>query len=202
MHASALTKLGGLGALVGGVVWLLTLALAQFVSRDLDAILPIALLLMVNGVVGLQARHAGRMGALGGVGLGLSLIGATLLAFGSVGETVVTPRILGTSLAPFTIGGLAPGALLFGVGVTLSAHGALIADALPRLSPIALLVGAVGVATAGGLTLANQVVSGTTADVVPFEIVVPVVLWAVFGVAWIWIGSLLWSERLPPDIAR
>jgi hypothetical protein len=142
------------------------------------------------------------MGALGGVGLGLSLIGATLLAFGSVGETVVTPRILGTSLAPFTIGGLAPGALLFGVGVTLSAHGALIADALPRLSPIALLVGAVGVATAGGLTLANQVVSGTTADVVPFEIVVPVVLWAVFGVAWIWIGSLLWSERLPPDIAR
>ena len=92
--------------------------------------------------------------------------------------------------------------MLFGVGVTLSAHGALIADALPRLSPIALLVGAVGVATAGGLTLANQVVSGTTADVVPFEIVVPVVLWAVFGVAWIWIGSLLWSERLPPDIAR
>jgi hypothetical protein len=66
MHASALTKLGGLGALVGGVVWLLTLALAQFVSQDLDAILPIALLLMVIGVVGSHRVMLGGWGPSAG----------------------------------------------------------------------------------------------------------------------------------------
>jgi hypothetical protein len=202
MHTSRVTKLGGIGALIGGGIWLLTLLLTQVVSRDLEAILPIALVLLVLGVIGMQARHAGRMGALGAAGLGISLIGAALLAFGSVGDAVITPRILGTALAPVTVGGLAPGAFVFGVGVTLSALGAIIADVLPRLSPIALLVGALGVATAGGLTLANEFASGTSADILPFEIGVLVVLWAVFGLAWMWIGLLLWSERLPPDIVR
>jgi hypothetical protein len=202
MHASRVTKVGGVAAAVGGATWLLTLALAQFVSPDLGSILAIALSLIALGALALQVRHAGRMGAAGSAGLAMSLIGGSLLAFGSVGDAVVTLRVLGTTLAPFSVRGLAPGALLFGLGVILSAIGAIRADVLPRLSPIVLLVGAVGVAVVGGVALGEQLVGGRSTDIFPFEIGVPVILWAIFGAAWVWIGFLLWSERLPPDVIR
>jgi hypothetical protein len=202
MHASRFTRLGGLAALVGGILWLLTLVLAQVISPESDAILPGAALLLGLGSVAFQARHAGRMGPLGTAGFLTSLAGLLLLAFGSVGEAVIAARVAGIPLQPITLTGLGPGALLLGAGVTMSAIGALIADVLPRLSPLVLAVSSVGVFVAGGLTLVQRVLGGSTIDVLPFELVPLAVLWALFGAGWIWLGFLLWSEPTPPDVVR
>lgn len=202
MHASRFTRVGGLAALVGGILWLMTLALAQLISPESDVLLPGAVLPLAVGTVAFQARHRGRMGALGVTGLLLSLAGAALLAFGSVGEAVITTHVAGIALQPVTVGGLAPGALLLGAGAAISSIGAIIADVLPRLSPTVLAVGSVGVCVAGGLTLVQRMTGVSVGDVLPFELVPLAVLWALFGAGWIWLGFLLWSEPLPPDVIR
>jgi hypothetical protein len=65
---------------------------------------------------------------------------------------------------------------------------------MPRLSPIPLLLGAAGVAFAGGLALWRQLLEGSPADVFPLALGPVAALWALFGLGWLWLGYLLWSE--------
>jgi hypothetical protein len=197
MAPSRFTRVGGFGALLGGVLWLLTLVLTQFVAADPVLLMPATILFVVIGFVALQARHAGRSGMLGRAGYAIGLIGCVLMVLGSIAQADVALSILGMPLGPWRFHGVAPGAAAFGIGAVLSALSAIWVNVLPRLSPIPLLIGGVGLAAAGSLTVARQVLDGASTDVMPFEALPLLGLWAVFGAAWLWIGFLMMSERTP-----
>ena len=106
-------------------------------------------------------------------------------------------EIAGLADGPLFFAGLAPGALLLGAGAALTAISVITANVLPLLSPIPLLIGAVGVAAAGGIALGHQLLDGSTADIFPLPLGPLAMLWAIFGLGWLWLGYILWSERTP-----
>jgi len=197
MTGSTFTRIGGLGALLGGTTWVASFGAAQAISPDLKSIIVGPVLLMLLGLAALQARHATGSGKLGKAGFGLTLIGLVLLAYGSVGRAVLSGDLAGVAYGPLVFAGLAPGALVLGGGAIFTAVSVIGANVLPRLSPIPLLIGAVGVAAAGGVALAHQVLDGAATDVFPLQPAPLAVLWAVFGIGWLWLGYLLWTERTP-----
>ena len=117
-----------------------------------------------------------------------------MLAYGAVGRLAITGEIFGLPYGPMGFTGLAPGALVLGAGAFLTAISVIAANVMPRLSPIPLLIGAAGVAAAGGLTLARHLLNGAPADIFPLELGPLAALWALFGLGWLWLGYLLWSE--------
>jgi hypothetical protein len=197
MAPSRFTRVGGFGALLGGVLWLVTLVLIQFVASAPVVLMPATILFVVIGFVALQARHAGRSGMLGRAGYAIGLIGCVLIVLGSIAQVDVGLSVLGTSLGPWRFHGVAPGAVAFGMGAALSAMSAIWLNVLPRFSPIPLLIGGLGLAAAGSLTVARQVLDGVSTDVMPFEALPLLGLWAVFGAGWLWLGFLMMSERTP-----
>ncbi len=197
MAPSRFTRLGGLGALVGGVLWLVTMLLNQFVSAAPAVLMPATILFVVIGFVALQARHAGRSGLLGRAGYAIGLLGCVLIVLGSIAQADVALSILGVPFGPWRFHGMAPGAVAFGIGAALSALSAIWLNVLPRLSPVPLLIGGLGLATAGLVTVARQVLDGVSSDVMPFEALPLLGLWATFGVSWLWLGFLMMSERTP-----
>ena len=197
MAPSRFTRVGGFGALLGGVLWLLTLVLIQFVAAAPVMLMPATILFVVIGFMALQARHAGRSGMVGRAGYAIGLIGCVLIALGSIVQMDVGLSGLGTSLGPWRFHGVALGAVAFGIGATLSAMSAIWLNVLPRFSPIPLMIGGLGLAAAGSLTVARQVLDGVSADVMPFEALPLMALWAIFGAGWLWLGFLMMSERTP-----
>ncbi len=104
---------------------------------------------------------------------------------------------MGVTYGPFIYSGVAGGALVFGAGVALTAISTIVADVLPRLSPIPLLLGGLGVAITAAVALARRLLGGTSADIFPFDALPLALLWVVFGLGWLWLGYLLWSEGAP-----
>ncbi len=197
MRRSNLTRVGGFGALVGGTLWLLTVGMAQFAPPHFVGLLAVPTLFLVIGVAGLQHRRATRPGILTNLSLSLTLVGSLLLAYGSVGRIVFSGDIMGVTYGPFIYSGVAGGALVFGAGVALTAISTIVADVLPRLSPIPLLLGGLGVAITAAVALARRLLGGTSADIFPFDALPLALLWVVFGLGWLWLGYLLWSEGAP-----
>jgi hypothetical protein len=197
MAPSRFTRLGGLGALLGGVLWLATMILIQFVAAAPVFLMPATILFVVIGFVALQARHAGRSGLLGRAGYAIGLIGCVLIVLGSIGQADVALSVLGVPLGPWRFHGVAPGAVAFGIGAALSALSAIWLNVLPRLSPVPLLIGSLGLAAAGAVTVGHQVLDGVSSDVMPFQAIPLLGLWAVFGAGWLWLGFLMMSERTP-----
>jgi hypothetical protein len=197
MAPSRFTRLGGLGALLGGILWLATMLLIQFVGATPVVLMPATILFVVIGFIALQARHAGRSGLLGRSGYAIGLIGCVLIVLGSIAQADVALSILGVPLGPWRFHGLAPGAVAFGIGAVLSALSAIWLNVLPRLSPVPLLIGGLGLAAAGAATLARQVLDGNSSDVMPFEALPLLGLWAIFGAGLLWLGFLMMSERTP-----
>jgi hypothetical protein len=197
MAPSRFTRVGGFGALLGGVLWLLTLVLTQFVAAAPVMLMPATILFVVIGFVALQARHAGRSGMVGRAGYAIGLMGCVLIVLGSIAQMDLGLSVLGTSLGPWRFHGVAPGAVAFGIGATVSAMSAIWLNVLPRFSPIPLMIGGLGLAAAGSLTVARQVLDGVPADVMPFEALPLMALWAVFGAGWLWLGYLMISEHAP-----
>jgi len=195
MRPSRFTRLGGFGALVGGTLWVAALGAVQLLSADLTGVVAVPALLFMVALAALQVRHTGRWGTLGIIGFVIALFGSILLAYGSIGRVAMSGDLLGFAFGPMTFAGLAPGALVFGAGAALVAVSVIVANVLPRLSSIPLLVGAVGVAVAGGLALGQGFLGGSGA-VFPLSLAPLAGLWAVFGVGWLWLGYLLWSERI------
>jgi hypothetical protein len=193
---SRFTRLGGFGALVGGVLWVASFGVAQAISPDFKAILVGPVLLLLLGLAALQARHANGSGRIGKGGFALTLIGLVLLAYGSVGNATLSGTISGVTFGPMVFAGLAAGSLVLGAGAAMTAVSVIFANVLPRLSPVPLLIGATGVAVAGGLALGHQLVGGS-GDIFPLPVGPLAALWAVFGIGWLWLGYLLWAERTP-----
>jgi hypothetical protein len=196
MPGSRFTRIGGLGALVGGVLWVASFGVAQAISPDLKAVVVGPVLLLLLGLAALQARHATGSGRIGKAGFGLTLLGLVLLAYGSVGDAVVSGSVSGVQYGPIVFAGLAAGSLVLGAGAALTAVSVIFANVMPRLSPIPLLIGATGVAAAGGIALGHQIVGGS-GDIFPLPVGPLAALWAVFGLGWLWLGYLLWVERTP-----
>jgi hypothetical protein len=197
MAPSRFTRVGGFGALLGGLLWLLTMLLSQLVAAAPVVLMPATILFVVIGFVALQARHAGRSGILGRAGYAIGLVGCVLIVLGSIAQADLALSVLGMPLGPWRFHGVAPGAVAFGLGAALSALSAIWVNVLPRLSPVPLLIGGLGLAAAGSLTVARQVLEGGSSDVMPFEAIPLLVLWAVFGAGWLWLGFLMMSERVP-----
>jgi hypothetical protein len=195
MTRAKFTRLGGFVTLLGGTLWVVSFGIAQAVSPQLTGILAAPMILLLIGLIALNARHATDGGALGLIAFAVTLVGMVTLAYGSVGRLVVTGEIFGLPYGPVGFTGLAPGALILGAGAVLTAVSVIKANVMPRLSPIPLLIGSTGVAAAGGSALAQQLLNGTTADIFPLPMGPIAALWALFGLGWLWIGYLLWSER-------
>jgi hypothetical protein len=196
MPGSRFTRIGGFGALVGGTLWVASFGVAQAISPQFTFLVVGPVLLMLLGLAALQARHATGSGRLGKAGFAVTLIGLVLLAYGSVGDASVSGTLSGIHYGPIVFAGLATGSLVLGAGAALTALSVIVANVMPRLSPIPLLIGATGVAAAGGLALGHQIVDGH-GDVFPLPIGPLAALWAVFGLGWLWLGYLLWVERTP-----
>lgn len=195
MARSRLVRLGGLASLVGGMLWIVALGGAQLRPTQLAGLVAVPSLFLIIGVVALQRRRVTRPGPFNSLGFALALLGAVLLAYGSTGKLVISGEIGGLAYGPFLFTGAAFGALVFGYGTAVVALSMIVADVLPRLSPIPLLVGALGVAVAGGLGLARQLQSGPASAIFPFDAPPLAILWAVFGMGWLWLGYLLYSEQ-------
>jgi hypothetical protein len=188
------TRLGGFVALLGGTLWVVSFGIAQAISPQLTGVLVGPVMLLMVGLIALQARHATGGGLLGRIGFALALVGLAMFAQGSVGRLVVTGDVFGMPYGPIGISGLAPGALVLGAGAVLTAVSIISANVMPRLSPIPLLVGAVGVAAVGLSAVAHQLLEGRPVDIFPLQMGPVAAMWALFGLGWLWLGYLLWSE--------
>lgn len=193
---SDFTRLGGLAALLGGILWVVALVPVQVVSPDLAGIIGIPVVLLMVGSVALEARQAGRTGRLGRLGLRTTLVGSLLLMLGGIAELGVSGKVLGIEFGPIVLGGQGLGTVVLGIGAALVALAAIATNALPRLSPVPLLAGGLGIAFSGGLVLADQILDAGPPDLFPFGFGASIPLWVLFGIGWLWLGYLLWSERI------
>ena len=194
MPQSRFTRLGGFVALLGGTLWVVSFGVAQAISPGLSGVLVGPVVLLLVGLVALQARHAIGRGPLGMIGFAVTVVGLLMLAYGSVGRMVISGEILGAAYGPVVFTGLAPGALVLGAGAAMTAISVIAANVMPRLSPVPLLIGGAGLAVAGASALAHQMVDGATADIFPLQLGPVAAMWAMFGLGWLWLGYLLWSE--------
>jgi hypothetical protein len=194
MSRTRFTRLGGFVTLLGGTLWVVSFGIAQAIAPHLTGILAAPVIFLLIGLIALQVRHATGGGPLGMVAFAITVVGMVMLAYGSVGRLVITGEIFGLPYGPIGFTGLAPGALLLGAGAVLTAVSVIKANVMPRLSPIPMLIGATGVAAAGGSALARQLLNGSPADIFPLPLGPVAALWALFGLGWLWIGYLLWSE--------
>ena len=163
MSSSNLLRLGGLAAVVGGVLFavsdLLTLLLdvddpigsinsASFaLSVGLGLI---SAVLLTGGLVGIYAARSGATGVLGLIGFALAFAGEILAAGGIWSEAFITPAL--AQEAPEILLTDPPGIVTFGniltfglltVGWLILGAAILRARAYPRVATVLVLVGAV-----------------------------------------------------------
>lgn len=206
MAHSGFVRLGGSASLAGGVLWILALGGAQLRPTQLVGLVALPSLCLVLGLVALQLRRATGPGPIGRVGFTLALVGAVLLAYGSVGRLEFGGAVGPIGYGPFLFTGVSFGALVLGLGATVIAASMIVANVLPRLSPVPLLLGALGVSFAGALGLVHQLQTGPANDLFPLDALPLTALWVVFGLGWLWLGYLLRSEQggqatVEPDTA-
>ena len=194
MTRAKFTRFGGFVALLGGTLWVVSFGITQAINPNFSAVLVGPVLFLMVGLIALRARNAMGSGPLGSIGFAVTLVGLLMLAYGSIGRLALTGEILGLPFGPIGFTGLAPGALVAGAGAVLTATSIIKANVMPRLSPIPMLVGAVGVAAAGISALAHQLLEGRSVDIFPFQLGPVAAMWALFGLGWLWLGYLLWSE--------
>ena len=187
MGSSNLLRWGGLAAMAGGVLWALWTVGFNFVGygnpgtpayeryEAYNRLLPLVLLPVMVGFLGLHAAQSRSYGWLGRAGLVTALLGLALVAAGSVGEFWVfttqpygEPNGRDASWTVYLLGHLvlAVGSVLFGIASVR-------AQVLAR-KPTKLF------AVLGGFAVA------------PFFGAV------IFAVPFAWLGYALWSGRFAP----
>ena len=163
MSSSNLLRLGGLAALVGGVLFavsdLLILAedpddpIGSITSASYALSVGLALLsavLLIGGLVGIYAARSEATGVLGLIGFALAFAGEILAAGGIWSEAFVTPAL--AQEAPELLLTDPPGIVMFGniltsglltVGWLILGAAIFRARAYPRVATVLVLVGAV-----------------------------------------------------------
>jgi hypothetical protein len=181
--SAGLIRLSGLAAMAGGVLWPLWAGVVQSVGWGepgsaayeryelINRLLPLALLPVVLGFVGLHIAQRRSYGWLGAAGFLTILAGFALILVGSVGEFwafteqgYALPNLRDASWTLFLLGHpiLAVGTVLFGIGT-----------ARAQVFP-----GDVGMLFA---------VIGACGALIPF------VGAFIFAIPFVWLGYLLWS---------
>ena len=194
MTRARFSRLGGFISLIGGTLWVVSFGVTQALNPNLSGVLVAPVVFLLIGLFALRARQATGGGPVGTLGFALTFLGLLMLAYGSIGRLEITGEVLGRAYGPIGFTGLAPGALILGAGAVLTALSVILANVMPRLSSIPLLLGAAGVAAAGGIALSRQLIEGSVADIFPLQLGPIAALWALFGLGWLWLGYLLWSE--------
>ncbi len=188
MKRTLLIRLGGLAAMVGGVLWALWTVGFNFVGygdpgtpayeryEAYNRLLPLVLLPVVVGFLGLHAAQRRGYGRQGKAGLVAVLLGLALVAAGSVGEFWVfttqpygEPNGRDASWAIYLLGHLvlAVGSVLFGIASVR-------AKVFARKQAMTFAV-------LGGFAVA------------PFFGAL------VFAIPFTWLGYALWSGKAEPD---
>lgn len=180
MNRISLIRLGGLAAMVGGVMFVAPTLLGGYCPQAYDflplppmeVLLVVALLLVPVGMVGFHALQRQSYGRIGSVGFWLGVVASLVVAFGVV-DYFIWGDVL-QELPPvwlvWGVLGLVAGFLLYGVA-TLQAR------VLPRWCGLAFIV-------ALPITLASS-------TRLPFGWV-----FIVFGLVWLTLGYALWSQRV------
>jgi hypothetical protein len=184
--SSHLVRLSGLAAMLGGVLWPLWVGIEQSVGwgepgsaayqryEFINRLLPLALLPVVVGLVGLHVVQRRSYGWLGTAGFVAILVGFALMLVGSVGEFwmfteqgYALPNLRDASWTLFLLGHpiLAIGTVLFGIATAR-------AKVLPLQYDVAMLFAVLSVG-----------------------VVVPFYGAFIFAFPFIWLGYLLWSGK-------
>ena len=191
MEPARLVRWGGLGSMIGGLLWAAWSVLVASKPEgcigsecdlpnsttrgysDLVPLLAVALLLIAAGVVGMviRARSAGYFGRLGRWGLATAVTGAALLA-----ASVIVQSILFDGDFPLMPAFVIPGVLALVAGLLLFA-GAIL-QVVPRWTAALLIMGALALL---GANDQNE----------------RILLAVPFGLAWIAIGYFLWTTASP-----
>ncbi len=182
MSSSALIRWSGLAAMLGGVLWPLWFLIHLSVGSGepgsaayeryelVNRLLPLALIPVVVGFVGLHAVQRRSYGRLGAVGFATVLVGFMLIIAGSVSEfwlfsnqPYMQPNARQASFNLFLLGHLplAIGTVLFGIATVR-------AKVFPYKAAVMLVLPGV-------------------------SLVVPFVGTFVFAIPFVWLGYLLWS---------
>jgi hypothetical protein len=192
MSSSDLVRRGGLAAMLGGALFVVSALLIASMPRGCigdecelrpmretgvaGALLMLALLLVVIGAAGLvlRVRLAGRLGRLGKTGIVVAAVGAALPVIGGLLQGVLFEGDY--PLMPLFV---IPGVLALVVGFALLGLAVLQARVLPRWAAVALVVGSLAM-----LGFNDQNAQALMA--IPN------------GIAWAAVGYLLWSEKEEP----
>jgi hypothetical protein len=182
MSSSSLIHWSGLTAILRGVWWivigfLIAFDLPPLTADDYYRLLPALLLLLLIGLVGVHVRQAGRTGRLEWTGFVVALIGFVLLLIGNV---MVFWFVSITGMFVLLLG-----SLILCLGCVLIGIAAIRAKVLPRWSrALPILI--------GFLTPAQYIATGIGTLVLGDE--PGLVLWSLFGAAWVLLGYALWSD--------
>jgi hypothetical protein len=182
MASSGIVRQGGLAAMVGGALWVVwsLLGRASMVAGGSfsDALLLLAALLTLAGLVGLHALQGGNFGGIGRVGFYVSAAGLLVQALGALGLLVG-----GGAAEVFFQGLVAPvGSLTVLVGLVLYGSATLQARVLPSWWGLALIV-----VPPVSFYMNSRVFYGSI---------------ALFGLLWVALGYALWSRTDTPTEQR
>jgi hypothetical protein len=187
MGSSNLIRWAGLAAMVGGVLWALWTVGFDFVGygepgtpayaryEAYNRLLPLSLLPVMVGFLGLHAAQRGSYGRLGKAGFVTALLGLALAVAGSVGEFwVLTTQPYGES------------------------SGREASWAIYLLGPLVLAIGSVlfGIATARAKVLARK--TAMMFAVLGLAVVLPFFGALIFAIPVTWLGYTLWSGKVEP----
>ncbi len=176
MASSALVRLGGLAAMVGGLMWVVKGGAILLTSQQPPVVFESAMPLFAVGLLGLHARLDGRGGPLGKAGV--------LVAYAALASAAI---VLMTPLAPFyAVAGFGPflGLVLLG-SATLKAR-----VFPPPWSALPLAMGLGGpllIVAGGGLALISERL-----------LEIPIVL---VGLAWMLLGYSV-IQRIAMTLTR
>lgn len=191
-------RLGGVAAIVGGALWLISLVGASVIQgvngQPWQALFVVALLALLIAMIGLSGNQGREQPALVWAAVAIPIIGALVSAVGMVGMSIVgdAPLLFGAS--PWEVWALGTIALIIGSGlfglVSLRARGP------SRAGATLLVVGAVGAVAAlpfvAGLTGANGL--DAIGNLLAF------VGLGAFAGGWVWLGiSAIRADRIGPS---
>jgi hypothetical protein len=176
--SSILIRIGGVAAIVSGVLFVAALLLGRSFPKTMEnfmtmeTFLIIALLLVPVGMVGFHALQSRSYGGVGHTGFWMAVVGPLAVALGA-GSYLWWGRVFGSSLLWLA---LPVGPLVLLVGLMLYGIATLRATVLPRWCGVVFIV-------AMPAALASSIV-GAFASV-----------FMVFGLAWLALGYMLWARR-------
>ncbi len=183
MSSSNLTRLGGLAAMLGGLLVILVLIPIHIMNENsvwVNVTWIPTLVFLAMGVVGLRTRQEGGLGWLGNTGFFLAVIGTGLFTVVSLGNVLykgplqTTPPGLVQAFEGVVVLLMMAGTLLLGISTTKT-------GVLPRWSGLALVIGAMSPLILGFIGPEN--VRLQEAGVF------------FFGVGWTVVGFALWSGK-------